>query len=203
MAPMIADPTQPPAAMYAQLLEHSLEAAFLTRTDGPIFYGNPAACALFGYSQEEFVRLGRAAILDPNDPRVIAALGVRRDTGRFQGILGFRRKDGSTFSGELSSAVFTDASGESRTSTFIRDITERERREEELRRTNEELAQALAEVQELRGILPICSYCKDIRNDQNYWQRVEDYLSTRTQARFSHSICPDCLDKHFPELQEK
>ena len=57
-----------------------------------------------------------------------------------------------------------------------------------------ELQEALTNVKELRGLLPICSYCKKIRNDGNYWERLESYLSAHTHAQFSHSICPDCYD---------
>jgi DNA-directed RNA polymerase subunit E'/Rpb7 len=52
----------------------------------------------------------------------------------------------------------------------------------------------------LRGIVPICSYCKEIRDDKGYWNQVEAYISKYTEAQFSHSICPKCLKKHFPEI---
>jgi sigma-B regulation protein RsbU (phosphoserine phosphatase) len=55
-----------------------------------------------------------------------------------------------------------------------------------------ELENALAQVNHLSGLLPICCYCKNIRDDQNYWQRVEDYVSANTEVRFSHGICPNC-----------
>jgi hypothetical protein len=58
-----------------------------------------------------------------------------------------------------------------------------------------ELEKALSEVKQLRGILPICAYCKKIRDDQNYWQQVESYFTAHTDARFSHSFCPDCYEK--------
>lgn len=57
------------------------------------------------------------------------------------------------------------------------------------------LEAALAQVKPLRGILPICSYCKKIRNDKNYWQQLETYLSQHTEAQFSHSICSECYAK--------
>lgn len=64
------------------------------------------------------------------------------------------------------------------------------------------LEDALAQVKQLQGILPICSYCKHVRDDQNYWQRVETYISSRSEAEFSHSICPDCYDKVIqPQLE--
>ena len=76
--------------------------------------------------------------------------------------------------------------------SVARDITERKRADEEREVLLRELQAALAEVKTLRGFLPICSYCKSIRDDQNYWRSVEDYLSTHTNTSFSHGICPAC-----------
>ncbi len=70
------------------------------------------------------------------------------------------------------------------------------RLQENLNRRIRELEKTLSEVKELKGLLPICSYCKRIRNDQNYWQQVESFLGEHTDASFSHSICPDCYEKH-------
>ncbi len=61
------------------------------------------------------------------------------------------------------------------------------------------LEKALDEVKTLRGILPICSFCKKIRDDKGYWNQVEDYIKERLDADFSHSICPDCIKAHYPE----
>ncbi len=184
-----------------EILEQGLDAAFLATPDGTVLYANPAACALFGYSLDELRRLGRPAILDEQDPQLSAALARRQQTGRFVGVLTGIRKDGSRFPAEVSSAIFIDANGNARTSTFIRDITIRERREEALRSAIEALNRALAELGELRGILPICSYCKSIRNDENYWQKVEAYFSSHSSVEFSHGICPDCYDEHVkPQL---
>ena len=67
-----------------------------------------------------------------------------------------------------------------------------------------ELEGALAQVRQLEGLLPICSYCKKIRDEQNFWQRVDSYLSEHTDVMFSHGICPDCYrDVVQPQLDEK
>jgi DNA-binding response OmpR family regulator len=66
-----------------------------------------------------------------------------------------------------------------------------------------ELREALEQVKTLQGILPICSYCKKIRDDRNYWQQVEEYVASRSEARFSHSICPQCMLKHFPDFAKE
>ena len=58
-----------------------------------------------------------------------------------------------------------------------------------------ELEAALASVKQLQGMLPICSYCKNIRDDDNYWQKVDDYISDHADVQFSHSVCPNCYDE--------
>ena len=58
----------------------------------------------------------------------------------------------------------------------------------------------MANIKKLSGLLPICSYCKRIRADQNYWEQVESYISEHTDARFSHSICPTCYAKVLADL---
>lgn len=82
-----------------------------------------------------------------------------------------------------------------------RDITETKQAEEERERLVRELQAALAEVKELRTILPICMYCKSIRTDKNYWQSVETYLGNHTNLQLSHGVCPNCYETVFkPEL---
>ena len=67
--------------------------------------------------------------------------------------------------------------------------------QERLAQRVEELQQALANVKQLSGLLPICSYCKRVRGDEDYWQQVETYIADRTDAEFSHGVCPNCFEK--------
>jgi phosphoserine phosphatase RsbU/P len=66
-----------------------------------------------------------------------------------------------------------------------------------------ELQATLDKVRQLRGLLPICSYCKRIRNDQNYWERVEVYVTEHTDAKFTHGICPTCLEAAKAEFEKQ
>ncbi len=75
------------------------------------------------------------------------------------------------------------------------DVTERREAQEALRKAAE------AEIRMLRGILPICAHCKRIRNDKGGWESVESYVRRRSEAEFSHTICPTCLDKYYPESE--
>ena len=73
---------------------------------------------------------------------------------------------------------------------------------EMLERTNEELQAALTEVKTLRGLIPICSHCKKILDDKGFWTQIEAYVARHTEAQFTHGICPDCLNKYYPTLDE-
>ncbi len=64
----------------------------------------------------------------------------------------------------------------------------------------QELRQAMEHIKTLQDILPICSFCKKIRDDQGYWERVDMYISKHSDTQFSHSVCPECKKKHYPEL---
>ena len=64
-----------------------------------------------------------------------------------------------------------------------------------------ELEATIAHIQRLQGLLPICAYCKKIRDTANYWHQVEAYISEHTDVLFTHSICPECLKKHFPTVK--
>ena len=85
---------------------------------------------------------------------------------------------------------------------FFSDVTERKRIETEREQLIGELRTALDEIKTLQGLLPICSKCKKVRDDRGFWHQVEQYVSERTQARFSHGICPDCAKTLYPGLMD-
>jgi PAS domain-containing protein len=84
-----------------------------------------------------------------------------------------------------------------------RDITERKRIEEEREQLIKKLQAALSDVKTLSGLVPICANCKQIRDDKGFWMQVESYIQERSQARFSHGICPDCMRKLYPNFVPK
>ncbi len=73
---------------------------------------------------------------------------------------------------------------------------------DELTRRNTELSQALTEVSSLKGLLPICSSCKKIRDDKGYWNQLEAYFARHSSVEFSHGICPECASLYYPEIEE-
>ena len=85
----------------------------------------------------------------------------------------------------------------------IRYAIERKRIENEKAQVIVELQEALAKVKLLSGFIPICASCKKIRDDTGYWQQIEAYIQQHSNAEFSHSICPDCCKRLYPELYHK
>jgi PAS domain S-box-containing protein len=117
---------------YHSVFNHSFDGVLLTSPDGRIIAANPAACRMFGRSEEELCRLGRTGIMNTNDPRIASALEQRELTGRFAGELTGLKSDGTVFPVELTTSVFTDSNGEKLTSMIIRDISYRNKTVEEL-----------------------------------------------------------------------
>lgn len=76
-------------------------------------------------------------------------------------------------------------------------------RTSELEKSVADLKKALAEINTLRGFIPICSNCKKIRDDEGYWQRIEEYIQDRSEAQFSHGLCPECAKQIYPKLNMK
>jgi len=72
-----------------------------------------------------------------------------------------------------------------------------------LQEQHDELEQALKDVKQLSGLLPICSACKKVRDDNGYWNEIEEYVQSHSNADFSHSVCPDCLDDLYPQLADR
>ena len=112
---------------YRMLFENSMDAVLQTRPDGTILAANDAACRLFGMTETELIQRGREGAIDPKDSRLDSLLRERALKGRAAGELTMLRGDGSPFEAEISSAVYTDKSGESFTSLVVRDMSEQRR----------------------------------------------------------------------------
>jgi hypothetical protein len=97
------------------------------------------------------------------------------------------RQDGSVIWVNLTASTMLHLDGRPiQDISIVEDITKRKMME--------------AEVKTLRGLLPICASCKKIRDDEGYWNQIESYIGQHSEAQFSHSICPECAKKLYPEL---
>jgi PAS domain S-box-containing protein len=186
-------------ALYRSILNASPDDITIADLDGRVLMVSPNARTMFGYQREE-EGLGRRVtdFLVPEDRERamsrVALLLQGRDSGpsEYRGL----RRDGTTLDLEVNSALIRDQEGRpSRLLVIARDTSAR-------KRTEAALQTAVAQINTLHGLLPICMHCKKIRDDRGQWSPVEVYVEKRTDAEFSHSLCPDCLATRYPDVAQ-
>ena len=132
---------------------------------------------MFGLTEEEIRRVGREGVVDTTDPRLKPALEERKRTGKFQGELNFKRKDGSVFPAELSSVLFKDAEGQWKSTMIVRDVTGRKRSEEAQKRLATAVEQAAEGIliTDNQGIIeyvnPAFESITGYSQRRGYWQK--------------------------------
>ncbi len=168
---------------------------------------------IYGVSPDTFTPTVESflGLIHPDDRPVMQASMTAFDAGE-EHILDFRinMPDGTIrFIRGWGEAVYDSGNRLIHIAGLVQDITERKHAEEELQRysvelarNNRELQEALANVKQLTGMLPICASCKKIRDDKGYWSQVESYISQHTEAVFTHGICPECEKKMYEELDD-
>jgi PAS domain S-box-containing protein len=162
---------------------------------------------MFGYTREEFMGKTVEMLIPPrfaahhveHRSRYSAQPQVRK-MGTGIELFG-RRKDGTEFPVEVMLCPVTTPTESKLVMAVIRDITERRQAEEAQVSLIAQLQSALKEVRTLRGLLPICGYCKNVRTDSGSWQKIELYVKAHTEADFSHGICPQCYEQQMAKLR--
>jgi PAS domain S-box-containing protein len=153
-------------------------------------------------SPEEFMDKTVSEIL-PKEPAAIVMSAIERaaEKGRDFGAIYSLEIGMSVKWFELSITAKRSPKGlYSRFIILVRDITRRKQVEMEKEKLILELKEAMSKIKILRGLLPICSSCNKIRNDKGYWDQLEAYISSHSEAKLSHSICPECAKKLYPEF---
>lgn len=184
-----------------KILETSRDGVLVEENEKVVFM-NTAYAKLFGRtSADELMGLHLSELAAPHDLPRLLEYGRRRSLGEevpslydFQ----IRNKNGDFVDVEASVSVFTHED-KKYIITFARDIMERKRHEKEREKLIAELQAALGEVKTLSGLLPICASCKKIRDDKGYWNQLEYYIEANTKAMLTHGICPECVQKLYPE----
>ena len=188
----------------AAIVESSADAIIGKDRDGTIVSWNTGAEKMYGYTSREAI--GKSIfILAVEDLTVNEMAGFLDRLRRGEKIENYetvrRKKDGSLINVDLTISPIKNELGQIEGSaTIARDITSRKLAEKERDELLSSLQDALANVKTLSGLLPICSACNKIRNDAGYWERIETYIRERSDAEFTHSICPDCAKKLYPQF---
>jgi len=167
--------------------------------DGCALAANEALLKIMGYKEAELNQLNLRDVYNNPEDRGRLLEQFKRDGFVQDFETQFVRKDGTTFYGSIAIISFLIEDENAHLMVMV-DITRRKNAEEEREKLINELQQALKEIKTLRGILPLCSFCKKIRDDKGYWERVDVYIHKHLQADISHSICPECAKEHYPDF---
>lgn len=191
-------------ARYRGLVEGQGEGVILTDPDGRLAYANPAAHELLGLPPGALVgrRFDDVVALDETEETPGPAAPRPRGSWSTNHVE-VRRPDGGDRTLLCTGAPQTDHRGRLvGTVCVLRDVTEFRRAELEHERQIAELREAVAQVQALHGLLPICANCKKVRDDSGSWYTVETFVHEHSQAEFTHTLCPDCMASLYPEYAE-
>ncbi len=162
--------------IYRFLFEHSFDAILLTNPNGEIYRANPAACKLLQRNEEEICQLGRAGVVDLEDPRLPTALRKRKENSQIKTELNFIRRDGEAFPVELTSALFEDEEGKSWSVIIFRDVSHTKEAEAARQQANIEAAY-FASYDYLTGILNRRAFMKAIEKEIERTKREHSSLS--------------------------
>ncbi|BDU70134.1 hypothetical protein GETHOR_22350 [Geothrix oryzae] len=200
-------------AKYRLLAENALDVIWTMDPDGRLTYVSPSVVRQRGWTPEEFMHLGsESRALSANGAAIIQER-MTRSRQALPGTQPFEqdliqatvnRKDGQQIQVEAQWRIVWGEDG--RLMGFqgvTRDVTERKRLEADREDLIRDLTQALTEVKQLSGMLPICGQCKKVRDDQGYWSQIETYLSQHTEATFTHGLCPECTAAFRQEMQAR
>jgi PAS domain S-box-containing protein len=175
---------------------------FHMQPDGMILQVNRAFAEMTGYTNSNQLSQYHATqfFVTPEDHRAWRD-AIERDGTLLNHETQFRRADGSRVWVEISARALRDgSSGSIFYEGSVEDITQRHDARVERERLIQSLQEALTRVKKLSGLLPICSSCKKIRDDRGYWNQLEVYIQEHSDASFTHSFCPECVRRLYPEI---
>ena len=191
----------PDLAIYDSLFQNNHSVMLIIAPDsGKILDANTRACLFYGYTWEQLTLL---TIMDIHrtfsEKELKAEMLLAKQEQRNHFLFQHRLATGEIREVEVYSGPII-LHGEKVLYSIIYDITERKKQEKEREELITKLEKALKEIKQLQGIIPICASCKQIRDDKGAWNQMEQYISKHSDAQFSHGICPECMEKLYPEL---
>ena len=188
------------------MVENSGDILTIRGADGRIRYTNPSVYRILGYKQEEMIGATGFELLHPEDRSAVERAFAEfwktpgaRDSIQYRA----RHANGSWVSLEVVAHNLLDDPKIRGVILSDRDVSKRQEEDSEKNQLIDDLQRALAQARVLKGVLPICSSCKKIRNERGEWQQIEIYLRERTSVEFSHGMCPECAHLWFPDQFEE
>jgi PAS domain S-box-containing protein len=186
---------------YRLLAENSLDLISLVDPKDTLIYASPSHKHVLGLDPARLIGQNLIFLIHSEDLAKVrlamSELARTAPTGPID--VRLRKADGNWLESELLLSTFSisEVLGH-RTLLSARDISERKQAQREREKLIQELQEAFAKIKVLSGFIPICSACKKIRDDQGYWNQLEAYIQSHSEAQFSHAICPDCVAVLYP-----
>lgn len=182
--------------LFSAAVEEAPDGIQIVDMEGRVMYSNKAVRDIYGFTPDE---LKGMHVNDMNaDPEFAGKVILPRISkkGHWEGELMVKHKTGREFPIWLTtSLVRSEKGGPVAMVGVIRDMTGRKRQEEERERLVSELKDALASIKTLKGLIPVCAWCRKVRDDRGYLRSLEAYIKEHTGAKITHGICPECMEK--------
>ena len=187
---------------FHEFMNNSPAVAYIKDESGRFVYVNAQTAKRFQIPAEGWIGRSDAELFGPAVARIVEEndLSVLNDGRSREVEEGMPTPDGKSRCWLSHKFLLRDADGRRQIGGLSFDITDRKNAEQERERILSELQEALAAVKTLKGLIPICASCKNIRDDEGYWKQIEFYLCEHSELEFTHGICPACLERLYPDF---
>jgi PAS domain S-box-containing protein len=192
---------------FRRIFEHSPIGIAIIAPSNSVLDANNAFCDMLGYTSEELVGRDLREFIRPEkknkgEKAMQDALAGKIPVYHIE--TQYQRKNRKSLWVETTATTIRDREGNILYALImVEDISVRKDAEREREQLISQLQESLGKIKTLRGLIPICAWCKKIRDDAGYWRRVESYIGEHSDASFTHCICPACLNKEDPESYQE
>jgi PAS domain S-box-containing protein len=190
---------------YKEFVEGTSDLVTRVDKNGNFLYINHMSKEIFGHKSKDIVGMPAFDFLHPDDKKK-TKFWFNDCVEKKILKASFENRQINKINGNISNLLWTTnfhydkADQLTGINSIAHNITERKQMEEALVSEKNKLQEALLEIKELNGMLPICSSCKKIRDDKGYWNQIESYIRDHSAVEFTHSICPGCTKKLYPDF---
>jgi PAS domain S-box-containing protein len=190
-------------AKWQGLVDNAMVGVYQVSPDGRFLMVNDKLAVLFGFDHrkqflEQIENISQLYMRSEERPAIIDQLSSNGFIDRIE--VEFKDRQGDPVWVLLCARAYRGPEEEWVYEGFMIDMTARKRMEAQKARLVDDLKKSISQVKMLSGMLPICANCKKIRDDQGYWKQVETYIQSHSEAKFSHSCCPECAKELYPQF---
>ena len=189
---------------YRDLFENANDAIFILDANQNYIEVNQRATDIFGFSREEFLQMNvKDNIPADQIPKSNEEFLTLFKKGKYEKFIGRQKtKDGRWLDIEVSSSLIVKNGRIAGSRDIVRDITERTEIEKDREALISQLQQAIHEIKTLKEILPLCSFCNQVRDKDGNWRNIDEFIHLNFNASVSHTVCPICMKENYPQFSD-